>query len=126
MNGPSRRSYPLGALFILVAFCGVLAALAAPLARAISSGAISASDVAIAMGAGALLAALLGAVVGAHHVRWLVGSAIGLGAGALIGAVCGPLVLIPARGFPALLFAGISGSIVLVAAAAALRWGSGR
>lgn len=124
MTEPARRSYPLGALFVLVAFCGVLAALAAPLARAISSGVVSAEDVALAILIGAPITAVIGAIVGAHQLRWIIGGLMGFGIGALVGAVCTPLTLIPARGFPGLLFASIGGSLVMLACVAAIRWGS--
>jgi hypothetical protein len=125
MNQPSRKGYPLGALFVLVAFCGVLAALAAPLGRAISSGVVSGADVALAALAGAPLAALVGAAIGIHQMRWILGGLLGLAVGAVVGAACGPLVLIPASGFPSLLFASIGGSVVMIGVGAAMRWGSG-
>jgi hypothetical protein len=107
-----------------MAFCGVLAALAAPLARAISSGIVSGFDVALAALIGSPLAALIGVAIGLHQRRWYIGGPLGLAVGAVVGAICGPLVLIPASGFPGLLAASIGGSLVMIAIGAGLRWGS--
>lgn len=124
MNDTSSRNYPLGALFVLVAFCGILAALAAPLARAISREQVGIVPVALAMLAGAVAAGILGTIVGALHRRWMLGGLLGLGVGVLVGATAGPLALIPADSFPGLMIASIGGSIVMIAIGSALRWGS--
>lgn len=124
MNQSAGRSYPLGALFVLVAVCGVVAALAAPLARAIQKGDVGLLHVVLAMAAGATAAGILGAIVGALQRNWVLGGAIGLGVGVVVGAAAGPLALIPTAAFPALLVASIGGSIVMIGIGALVRWGS--
>jgi len=118
---PDRRSYPLSALFILMAACAVVAALLAPLSRAVGDGRIEFSDAAEASVCGAVLVMLLGAVVGLyHHRRWR-GLGWGILTGGAIGMFMGPVVLSPQAAFPSLLTMSLGGAAAMLAVSAMFR-----
>jgi len=105
------RGYPIGALFVLVTVCAVLAAGVAPLARMAVNGDVPADILLQAMGAGALFGLVVGAVLGVLYYRFAMGIAMGIGAGAVIGATAGAMSLLPGN--------------LMVTAAAAMTAGSG-
>jgi hypothetical protein len=105
------RGYPIGALFVLVTVCAVLAAGISPLARMAVNGDVPANDLALATSAGALCGLLVGAVLGVLYFRLAVGLATGVGAGAVIGATAGAMSLLPGN--------------LMITAAAAMTAGSG-
>ena len=103
--------YPIGALFVLVSVCAVLAAGVSPLARAAVRGGEVQGDLGVAVGIGALCGLLCGGILGAIYYRFPLGPAMGLGAGTVIGAVGGAMALVPGD--------------QLITAAAAMTAGSG-
>ncbi len=119
------RSFPLSALFILMAACSVVAALVAPLSRAVGSGKVSLAAAAEASACGAVLVMLMGAVIGLYHHRPGRGLGWGIVTGGGIGMVMGPVVLSPQSAFPSLLTMSLGGAVALLAVAALFR-GSAR
>jgi hypothetical protein len=107
---PKPRGYPIGALFVLVTVCAVLAAGITPLAR-LPEGEVSSGDFLKAVGAGAVCGLLVGGVLGLFYYRYLTGIALGIAAGLVIGATAGALSLLPGN--------------KIVPAAAAMTAGSG-
>ncbi len=116
-----RRSFPLSALFILMAACSVVAALMAPLSRAIGEGKIGVSQAAEASACGAILVMMLGAVIGLYHHRPARGLGWGILTGGGIGMVMGPVVLSPQSAFPSLLTMSVGGAAALLAVSAIFR-----
>lgn len=117
----ARRSYPLSALFLLMAACAVVAAMAAPLARTIDEGKVEILVVVEASACGAGLVMLLGAVVGLYHHRRARGLGWGILTGGGIGMIMGPVVLSPQSAFPSLLTMSVGGAAALLAVSAMLR-----
>ena len=113
-----RRSFPLSALFILMAACAVVAALMAPLTRAMGEGKIGVADAAVASACGALMVMLLGAVIGLYHHRPARGLGWGIVTGGGIGMVMGPVVLSPLSAFPSLLTMSVGGAAALLVVSA--------
>jgi hypothetical protein len=120
LNG-DRRSFPLSALFILMAACSVVAALMSPLSRAIAEGKIGVMDASVASVCGALIVMLLGAVVGLYHHRPARGLGWGIVTGGGIGMVMGPVVLSPQNAFPSLMTMSIGGAAALLAVSTIFR-----
>ena len=116
-----RRSFPLSALFILMAACSIVAALMAPLSRAIVAGTIGFSDAAFASACGGALVMMMGALVGLYHHRRARGLGWGLLTGGLIGMVMGPVVLSPVSAFPSLLTLSVGGAAALLVVSAMFR-----
>ncbi|HJN09972.1 MAG TPA: hypothetical protein QF564_14900 [Pirellulaceae bacterium] len=116
-----RRSFPLSALFILMAACSVVAALMAPLSRAIGEGEIGVSEAALASACGAVLVMMLGAVIGLYHHRPARGMGWGILIGGGIGMVMGPVVLSPHSAFPSLLTMSVGGAAALLAVSTMFR-----
>lgn len=116
-----RRSFPLSALFLLMAACGVVTALVAPLTRAIGKGDVGMSAAAIASACGAVIAMLLGAVIGLYHHRPARGLGWGIVTGGGIGLVMGPVILSPQSAFPSLLTMSVGGAVAMLAVTALFR-----
>lgn len=114
-----KQSYPLSALFVLVAACAVVCTLLTPIVRAIVSGNVGGKETAIASVGGSLLAMLVGAVVGLYHYRPYRGLAWGILCGGVIGMIAGPVVLAPPESLDSLMTMSIAGAIVLVITGAA-------
>ena len=117
LNG-DRRSFPLSALFILLAACSVVSALMAPLSRAIAEGTIGVSEAATASICGSVLVMLLSASIGLYHHRPGRGLGWGILTGGGIGLVMGPVVLSPQSAFPSLLTMSVGGAAALLAVSA--------
>jgi uncharacterized membrane protein len=107
----SRQGYPLGALFVLVTLCAVLAAGVSPLVQMAKDGDIEPSSVLIALACGALCGITIGIIIGLLQFRIGLGMILGAGAGAVIGAAAGAMSLLS--------------SDQMVTAAAAMTAGSG-
>lgn len=116
-----RRSFPLSALFILMAACCVVAALLAPLSRAVVSGKVGIVETATASACGSLLVTLMGAVIGLYHHRPARGLGWGIVTGGAIGMVMGPVVLSPKSDFPSLITMSVGGAAALLAVSAMFR-----
>src|SRR4051812_2098821 len=112
-----NRGYPLGALFVLVTACAVLAAAVTPLIRMAQEGAVDASTFLIAAASGALLGMSIGVVVGVMQFRMGLGIVMGTGIGAVLGTAAGIMSLLSS---PQILTAALAmtagwGLIVIVA-----------
>jgi len=114
-----RRSYPLGALFVLVAAAGVISALLSPVVRAVVAGQVGFVEAVSASVGGALCGMVLGAVVGLYHYRLLRGLAWGTLTGGVIGMLVGPVVLAPGHAFGSLMTVSVTGAAALLISAAA-------
>jgi len=117
----NNQSYPLSALFLLVAACAVVCALLTPLGRAMVSGHVGGDDTAIASVCGAFLSMMLGALIGLYHYRPFRGLAWGLLTGGVIGMFVGPVILAPPESMSSLLAISLGGAIVLVLTGAFFR-----
>lgn len=117
----SPHSYPLSALFVLVAACAVIASLITPVVQSIADGTVGVSEAVGAGVTGTLVTLLLGAVVGLYHYRRLRGVLWGALTGALIGMIAGPVVVAPASAFPSLMSISAFGALVLVLIGAGFR-----
>ncbi len=129
MNNPPpspRRTYPLSALFVLTAVCGVITALLTPIISAVSDGSLHFRAVFWAAVAGVAFMTVLGVVIGLFHHRRLAGAGIGALTGFILGPAIGPLVLVPTEELPRLFVVAVGGSFVLVAASTILRLMSSR
>jgi hypothetical protein len=129
MADPSRlspRGYPLSALFLLVAACGVVTALVTPVVRAVTSGNLGLGETLGSSLSGGLIMLTLGGILGLYHYRPVRGFLWGCVAGGMIGALVGPIVLAPADAFVALLITSIGGTLVLLVIGAALRFSTRR
>ena len=117
----STHSYPLSALFVLVAACAVIASLITPVVRSVADGTIGVSEAVGASISGTLITMLLGAIVGLYHYRRLRGVLWGVLTGAVIGVIAGPVVLAPASDFPSLMSISAFGALILVLIGAGFR-----
>lgn len=104
-----------------MAACAVVAALVAPIARAIGEGKVGISAAAEASACGTVLVMLLGAVIGLYHHRPARGLGWGILTGGGIGMVMGPVVLSPQDAFPSLLTMSIGGAAAMLALSAMIR-----
>jgi hypothetical protein len=121
-NNSQRQSYPLAALFILIAACGILLALVVQVIRGVSVTRAGPGELVVAGALGTCLGMILGMLVGIHHYQRLRGIAMGGLSGALIGAVAGLVIMIPAENFAGLIAASLGGSLVLLLVGAVLRF----
>lgn len=119
-----RRGYPLSALFVLVAICGILLAQVTPIVRAVIQGEVGVTETIVAALAGGVLVMCLGVLVGMYHYRRWRGIGLGALTGALIGVTTGPLALVPADKSLGILAAAVGGAVVLLAIGVALRLAS--
>ena len=119
--GSLRRNYPLSALFVLMAACGVITALMTPVVRAVVAGSVGAPEAVFAGFLGLIAVMLLGGVVGLYHCQHGRGLLWGLLTGAVIGVVAGPVVLSPASAFSSLIAMSAGGAVVLLLVGVALR-----
>lgn len=115
-----QRSYPLSALFVLVAACAVVFALLTPVVRSVATGDVGVVEAATASAGGALCAMLIGAVIGLHHYRPLRGLGWGTLTGGIIGMLVGPVTLSPGTAFGSLVTMSLGGAAVLLITATAL------
>ena len=122
----AQRGYPLGALFVLTAASAILVAMVSPVGKALSKDGLGGFELAMACVTGSVVGLLTGAVIGLHQLRKVRGLFCGLLAGAVIGAIAGGICMVPVEGMPAVLYASLGGSAILVAVGAALRFTSNK
>jgi hypothetical protein len=118
-----RRSYPLGALFVLVTTCAVLAVGVAPLARAVADGDQDIGGLLISLALGAVGGLIVGNVIGMMQFRVALGLGIGALAGTMIGAVAGALAMLPVSALAGAAGAMTGGSALIVVVALVMRRG---
>ena len=109
-----HQGYPLPALFLLVAVCGVVVAVVMPAIRTIASGRVEAGMVLVSLGIATFCSSLLGAIVGLHHFRRLRGLGWGIVAGLFVGLTVGLLAVVPPDRLSELTAAIIGGACVLL------------
>lgn len=116
-NSPAARrhvGYPLSALFVLMAVCAVLLGMLTPVMRQAVSGEMNWGWLMGCTIASALAFGFIGAKSGLFVRPWYIASPICGGVGVLVGAACGPLLVLSADSFPALMAGSIGGAIVIV------------
>lgn len=118
---PSRRGYPLGTLFVLIAISAVLAAGLSPIFRAIGAENLEWWQPLFASGACSAVLGLIGFCAGGLYYPHWRGLLCGGFAGALVGLVAGPLVLLGPADLLSVTVAMSVGSIIAVAIAAVMR-----
>jgi hypothetical protein len=109
-----QQSYPLSALFLLLAACGVVCALLTPVIRAVMEGQVGGKDTAMASLGGALLSMCGGAIIGLYHYRPFRGLGWGILSGGVIGLIVGPIILAPPESLASLMAMAVGGAVVLI------------
>jgi hypothetical protein len=118
---PTRRGYPLGTLFVLIAISAVLTAGLTPIFRAVADEKLQWWQPLFAAGvAAAILAATGFCAGGLYYPHWR-GLLCGGFAGAVVGLVAGPLTLLDSTDLLSVALAMSVGSIIAVAIAAVMR-----
>lgn len=110
---------------MLLAACAVVSALLAPVARAVVTKHATVEQVAFASFVGAILVAVIGAVIGLYHYRPLRGAGWGALTGGLLGLLIGPVILAPPEAIGTLVTVSIGGSIMLLVTGAAFGFSAG-
>jgi len=117
----AHQGYPIGALFVLVTTCAVLAAGIAPLVRLEAGEGLDARTLLISVAVGAGGGLLVGLIVGLLQFRRLWGAALGTSAGLVIGAAAGAMAMVPAGRFATAAAAMTAGSALIIAVALLMR-----
>ena len=107
----STRGYPLNALFLLLATCGNVTALAA---LAVRGNAVAPHVILASVGIGILTLAAAGALIGLFHYERLRGAGLGSITGAMLGAGAGPLLFIKPTQVAEAAFLYVAGAIILL------------
>jgi predicted lipid-binding transport protein (Tim44 family) len=118
-----RRTYPLGLLFLILTSAAILAAVAAPLVRAIDWNNIGDPKVLAAIFGCIMGGCLLGMIMGLYCFHRSTGVLIGLAVGAAVGPLAGLLVSLGTESLMSLAPALLIGSIILILVAWAIRPG---
>ena len=120
-DASTRRGYPLGTLFVLVAISAVLAAGLAPAFRAVAADKLKWWEPLIAAVILAVVLGIVGFIAGfLYYPHWR-GLAAGGIAGAFVGLVAGPLALVPPRELLPVFLAMCVGTVIAVAIAGVMR-----
>ena len=117
----SRRGYPLGALFVLVAVCAVLIAGLSPVMRETVQGNGDVGEFLAAILIGGVSGLFIGMIVGLFQFRYVLGIGLGALAGTSIGAVAGPMALLARSQVTAAAVAMTVGSGLVIAVALVMR-----
>jgi MFS family permease len=118
---PTRRGYPLGTLFVLVAISAVLTAGLSPAVRAVAAEKLEWWQPLLAAGIGAVALGLVGVCAGGFYFPHWRGLLTGGIAGFFIGLIAGPLALVQPRDLLPAALAMCVGSVISVGIAAAMR-----
>ena len=113
--------YPIGALFVLVSVCAVLAAGVTPLVRMAVRGGELEGSLGWYIGIGAVSGLVCGAILGAIYYRFPVGLLMGVGTGSVIGAASGAMALMPGDQLITAAAAMTAGSALVVGVALVMR-----
>ncbi len=108
------NGYPLSALFVLIAICGILTAMINPVARALAADQASILQTTLAAIAVACVGLMVGLAIGLYHHRRMRGALVGMSVGIAVGVISGLLMLSPVTAFPTLLGLSLLGSMILV------------
>jgi hypothetical protein len=114
--------YPLSALFVLMAACGVATALVAPVVQSVIAGDVGLAELLGTSLGGSLGMMVLCSILGLYHYRPMRGFLWGAVTGGLLGMVVCPVMVAPPESFPSLLLTSLVGATLLVAMGALLRW----
>ncbi len=115
-----HRGYPLGALFVLVTACAVLAAGIAPLVRLAIETTIDGSALLI-VGCGAVSGIVMGIVIGLMQFNRGSGVIMGVGIGLILGTVAGAMAQLSTDQIMATAMAMTAGSGLIVVVAVVMR-----
>ncbi|MBP88840.1 MAG: hypothetical protein CMJ64_19360 [Planctomycetaceae bacterium] len=113
-NENVKQSYPLSALFVLVAACVVICALLTPVVRAVIESEIGGQDTAVASMGGSVVSMFVGAIIGLYHYRPFRGLTWGILTGGVIGMIVGPIILAPPDSLGSLMTMSLGGALVLI------------
>ncbi len=116
----SRRGYPIGALFVLIAVCAVMLAGVTPLMR-MAEGELEALHVLTAVGCGALVGLVTGLILGLLQFRMGLGMVLGITVGTIIGAAGGSMALLSSRQLLPAAAAMTAGSALVIGVAFVMR-----
>ncbi len=118
---PTRRGYPLGMLFVLVAISAVLAAGLSPTFRAVAAEKLEWWQPLVAAAIGAAALGFVGFCAGGIYFPHWRGLLMGGAAGVGVGLIAGPLALVEPRELLPAALAMCVGSVISVGIAAAMR-----
>lgn len=121
----AAAGFPLTALFLLTAFCSVLAGMLVQVVRAAMAREIGAEALAISVACGAFVGLLAGGTIGLLQQRPLVGLLVGAPTCFVLGGLVGPLPLLPSSRLGELWMTAIGGSAALIVFAVVIRAVSG-
>src|SRR5262245_1111070 len=116
-----RRGYPLGALFVMVATCAVLAAGISPLIRSLAKGNVDAMEFLWALGIGAASGLAVGTALGGVRFNEPLPAALGAVAGLVLGAAAGMVTLLPVNQLAPAAAAMTAGCALIVCVALVMR-----
>ena len=116
-----RRGFPLGALFLLITVCAVLAAHVMPVFPAFRASQINGQDAVVAAIGACVAAGVLGLIIGLFQSRPIIGVFLGVMIGGTLGLMIGPVCLVPETDFARMFVASLVGSIVLLLFAVTMR-----
>jgi hypothetical protein len=116
-----RRGYPLGALFVVVTACAVLAAGVTPLVRLFFEGEEEVGRFIGALIGGAVLGLIVGVTTGIWQFRSGLGAVMGAVVGPPIGAAAGLMALLPANQLASAAVAMTVGSALIIGVALVMR-----
>lgn len=124
LSRPDDRGFPLSTLFLLIAACGVVLGMIAPLARGRLGYGVGGQELVLASIGGSVLLMVTGAIVGSFQQSRLRGVAWGVLAGGLLGLAFGPAIFIPPRDFPIVMLTAVGGAVIILVVAAVIRCNS--
>jgi hypothetical protein len=117
-----RYRYPLSALFVLMAACGVAAALVAPVVQSVMAGDVGLAELLGTSLGGSVGMMVLCGILGLYHYRPVRGLLWGILTGGLVGMVVCPVMVAPPKSFPSLFVTSLVGAALLVLMGAFLHW----
>lgn len=117
-----RYSYPLSALFVLMAACGVATALITPVVRGVVTGDVGIAELIGTSLGGSVVVMVLCGILGLYHYRPVRGFFWGILTGGIIGLLVGPVMVAPTKYFLSLVLTSLVGAVLLVAMGAFFNW----
>jgi len=113
----TQGSYPLSLLFIMLAFCGSLFAIAA-----LEKDASISTEMHIGFSvSGSILGIVLGIIVGIYHHRRVRGVVWGIIGGTVFGLLCAEVAMVSVNAIPAAIVIAVVGSLIMVFCGTAVR-----
>ncbi len=121
-----KQTYPLYFLFVLVTICAVLMGMLVTVIPSLLSSSWGGVSIATSIVLTGLFTAVLGILIGLHHVNRSMGVMYGGSLGFVLGAGVSPLFFVDEQHFGQLLATQIGGAILLLCVAACLSLGRRR